>query len=311
MANKLNGFLCQWRSFMMFFDGRPLPGPFTKLLQALSRIGWSVQKPPFVIDHEGLVHNILVTPRPLLRARLEHAWLRFVALAHRHRDTMRDITGIEPTLLHRDADSLTPVNAARLASLRAGAFIFGPQQAKFDVTQTGFCAQCQVPDDAEHQVSHCPRFSDIRQQHLWVCARWPMLPVSFTHHLLPPENPHMPLLRSLLHNLCDASGVFFCSGHGTGWQHLFTDGSCADPDGLGLALAAWGVIHAASICSARSLWPCSWFVTDGASGRALGGDLRRAMSTPATTPLHCMVGLPTCGGHGARDSDWHALEPLC
>ena len=154
MANKLNGFLCQWRSFMMFFDGRPLPGPFTKLLQALSRIGWSVQKPPFVIDHEGLVHNILVTPRPLLRARLEHAWLRFVALAHRHRDTMRDITGIEPTLLHRDADSLTPVNAARLASLRAGAFIFGPQQAKFDVTQTGFCAQCQVPDDAEHQVSH-------------------------------------------------------------------------------------------------------------------------------------------------------------
>ena len=246
MARKITGFVCQWRHFMMFLDGRSIPGPFSKLLQVLSRIGWFVQRPPLITDHEGLVYNLLEAPKSLLRRRLEHGWLRFVALAHRHRDTMRDLTGIEPSLLHVDSGSLTPVNAARLASLRAGAFIFGQQQAKFDLTQTGFCDLCQVVDDAEHQVCHCPRFAELRRPHLWVCSRWPHLPVSFTHHLLPPNNPHLPMLRSLLHHLGDNSGLFYSSGVGDGWQHLFTDGSCFDPDCPDLALAAWGVVHAAS-----------------------------------------------------------------
>ncbi|CAE7466734.1 unnamed protein product [Symbiodinium sp. CCMP2592] len=244
LAGKLSGFLCRWRQFMMFFDGRSLPGPFTKLLQVLSRIGWSVQRPPLVTDHEGLVLDLLAAPQLLLRHRLEHGWLQFVAFAHRHRDTMRDLSGIEPSLLHADIDSLTPVNAARLASLRAGAFIFGHQQAKFDVTQTGFCELCLVPDDAEHRVCSCPRFSDIRRSHEWVCEMWPRLPISFTHHLLPPANPHLSRVRSQLHNLVDDSGVFFCEGFGIGWQHLFTDGSCSDPGSPDLALAAWGVVHA-------------------------------------------------------------------
>ncbi|CAE7194447.1 DHX57, partial [Symbiodinium microadriaticum] len=246
MAQKINGFVCLWRSFMTFFDGRQLPGPFTKLLHVLSQIGWSIQRPPLVVDHDGLVHSLLVAPKALLRNRLEHGWLRYVAHEHRHRHTMQDLTGIEPSLLHADDHSLTPVDAARLASLRAGAFIFGQQQAKFDLTQTGFCDHCQVPDDAHHQVCDCPRFAHIRRPYQWVCERWSALSMCFTHHLLPPLNPHMPLLRSLLHNLPDASGIFFSAGVGVGWQHLFTDGSCIDPGCSELALASWGVIHAAS-----------------------------------------------------------------
>ncbi|CAE7325636.1 unnamed protein product [Symbiodinium sp. CCMP2456] len=243
MACKLEGFLRMWREFMASYDGRALPGPFTKLVQVLSQVGWSIGSPPVAWDHEGLQHDLVCAPAAMLRRRLEHAWLRFVAFSHRHRATMGDLDGLDPSLLHADAKGLSALDTARQAALRSGAFIFDNVQARFDVTKSGLCELCGVEDDAEHRVCQCPKFQVVRAPHAWVCSRWHSLPTCMTHHLLPPDNPHLPGFRKLLQGLGDFSGSFACSGFGTGWQHLFTDGSCNASWSPDFSLAAWGVVH--------------------------------------------------------------------
>ena len=92
MAVKLPNFLSMWRSFMAAHDGRLLHGPLTKLVAVLGQIGWSVQTPPVVLDHEGLQHNFVSMPVALLYRLLEHAWLQHVARCHTHRKAMADFS---------------------------------------------------------------------------------------------------------------------------------------------------------------------------------------------------------------------------
>ena len=244
MAGKLPNFLSHWRSFAARYDGRQLHGPFTKLVQVFAQIGWSVQTPPVVMDHEGLLHNFLMLPLMLLRRLLEHAWLQYVASRHTHRAAMFDLKGLDPALLQADLSRLSALDNSRLATVRAGAFLFGHQHAHYDLRKDGLCPQCQQPDTVEHRVRFCPRYADLRKPHQWVCDAWPSFPRSLSHHLLPSANPHLPALRGMLQATADTTGVFFSSGFGDGWQHVFTDGSCLDFASPDLALAGWGLIHA-------------------------------------------------------------------
>ena len=244
IAGAQPGFLSKWRLFMQSFDGTLYQGPVSRLIRVLSQVGWSIQVPPFVCDHEGLVHDLLRIPGSLLHRLLEHAWLQYVATQHRHRRSMRDLLGIDPALLRSDASRLSALDAARLGSLRAGAFISGEQQAKFDLTQNGMCLTCQAPDTVRHQVCECPRYAQQRDGHAHVLQQWEQLPVALTHHLLPPANPHLPRLRALLAGLVDCTGRFHCSGSQSVWHHLFTDGSCDHSLHADFALAAWAVISA-------------------------------------------------------------------
>ena len=91
-----------WRSYMHQYEGRKLHALFTKLLSVLAQINWRVEFPPMIVDHDGLVWNVLAMPPEALRRRVEQAWLRFVGLAHNHRSTMKDLKGIDrrPSLLN-------------------------------------------------------------------------------------------------------------------------------------------------------------------------------------------------------------------
>ena len=244
MATKLPNFLASWRQYMNAHDGRALHGPFTKLVAVLSQISWSIVQPPMVIDHEGLYHNFVEMPGALLYRLLVHGWLQHVARCHTHRKQMADLQGLDPALLHADAKQLTALDTARYASVRAGAFLFGHQHSHYDLTQTGCCDSCGVPDTVEHRIRHCPKFSDLRRPYQWAVDRWDSLPKALTHHLLPSANPHLPVLRRCLHELADTTGVFFSSGFGLGWQHLFTDGACRGHLHNDFALAGWGLVHA-------------------------------------------------------------------
>ena len=244
IARARPGFLLKWRTFMRNYDGTLYQGPMSRLIRVLSQVGWSVQEPPLVCDHEGLLHNLLQIPGSLLHRLLEHAWLHHVAAQHRHRHSMRDLWGIDLALLRVDVQHLTALDTARLGSLRAGAFISGEQQARFDLAQTGLCQRCQVPDSVRHLVCECPRFEHQRAGHENVIHEWDRLPVALTHHLLPPANPFLPRLRALLKGLVDCTGWFSCSGTQSEWHHLFTDGSCDHSVHADFALAAWAVINA-------------------------------------------------------------------
>ncbi|CAE7902920.1 unnamed protein product [Symbiodinium necroappetens] len=225
-------------------DGRQLHGPLTKLVAVLAQVGWCILEPPQVLDHEGLQHNFVQMPMPLLRRLLEHAWLQYTARCHVHRKAMADLRGLDPALLRADTKRMSALDVARYASVRAGAFLFGHQHSQFDLTQTGLCEHCQVPDTVEHRICHCPLNRELRDGYQWAVDRWGTLPKSLTHHLLPAANPFLPALRRCLHQIVDTTGVFFCSGFGLGWQQLFTDGACTQHVHPDFALAGWGLVHA-------------------------------------------------------------------
>ena len=235
-----------WQSFMAAFDGRLLHGPFSKLLSVLSEIGWRINGPPIVADEEGLEHNLLQVPEGLLKRLATRAWLRHVAQAHRHRKTMADLVGLDVMLLQADAHRLSPVDLARVSALRSGAFVFGACHAKFDLTKSGLCVHCHVPDDHEHRVCHCPVYSAERAPFSWVCEIWHSLPKCLSHHLLPPENPFLTEIRACLQGLADWTCAYASLSCSEDVQHLFTDGSCIFADWSELALAGWGLVNASS-----------------------------------------------------------------
>ena len=235
-----------WQSFMVRFDGCLYPGPFSKLLSVLHELQWRVGMPPFFFDEEGLQHNLLVIPTPALRALAERAWLQAVALAHRSRGDMVDLLGLDVSLVRLAAKSLCPRAAARVAALQSGALMFGEAQSRFDMTKSGLCPTCRVPDTKAHRLCVCVRFAAQRRPHQVIIDLWPHLPRCLTHHLLPPANVHAAQLRSLLHLLPDHTSTFLSPPSMTARQHLFTDGACAQFCSSELALAAWGVVNASS-----------------------------------------------------------------
>ncbi|CAE6966038.1 aquIMA [Symbiodinium sp. CCMP2592] len=139
LAVKDSRVLPLWTVFAANFQGQLLHGPFSKLFQVLGQIGWRIDHPPFVTDHDGLVHNVLEIPTSLLRQLCEQAWLNYVATQHRHRHTMLDLLGIDNALLQEDSGRLNALDSARLAALRSGAFMFGASQMRFDRAQDGLC----------------------------------------------------------------------------------------------------------------------------------------------------------------------------
>ena len=233
-----------WMDFMSNFQGNLQHGPFSKLLQVLGRVGWSIGTPPCIFDHTGIQHDLLHMPRALLRLLCEEAWLHHVATHHRHRSTMHDLNGLDRSLLHADMSRLGPLDQSRVAALRSGAFMFDACHARYDNSLDGLCHRCRVLDDHEHRARHCPRFAAAREPFQWVCDAWHALPCCLTHHLLPPSNPYLVKLRSCLLAQPDHSAQFASTACTGGSQHLFCDGSCFFSKDPTLALASWSSVNA-------------------------------------------------------------------
>ena len=246
MCHKQPRLVDQWRMFQYQFDGHYHQGPFSKLVQTFSQLGWSLAQIPFFSDEEGLRHDLLGMPSNLLVKILDRSWLAYVAVCHRHRQTMRDMHGIEPSLAMLDHDKLSAIDQSRVGAIQSGAFLCADSHSRFDRSQSGLCPQCAVADSVHHRLVECPRFQAARSRASWVVDLWPVLPVCLTHHLLPPACPVLRALRSRLHGMHQS--VHFQNVHCEvgQTQHLFTDGSCLFTETPDYALAAWAVIHANS-----------------------------------------------------------------
>ena len=233
-----------WRAFMSEYDGHLFHGPFSKLIQVLAQIGWRVGQPPCILDDRGVPHCLVSVPLPLLRRLLEQSWLNHVARSHLHRSTMADLRSLDRPLAKLDHARMNALDLSRMAAIQSGAFLFSHHHAKFDLTQTGLCSLCQVPDDVQHRVCHCPKYRAARAPHQWAVDLWPVLPVCLTHHLLPLANPFLMDFAALLRCQSDCTAWFSSLEFRSGRQCLFSDGSCSWADVPELALASWGLIHA-------------------------------------------------------------------
>ena len=243
LSRKQPSLVAMWRAFMANFDGRLYPGPFSKLLEVFSQLGWRVEVPPRVTDHRGFSHDLLAMPVALLRRIAEAAWLNHVGLKASTRPSMQGAGDLDVQATRRLEAGLSEVDCLRLGSLRSGAHLSPAQQCKFDASQSGVCPHCHVPDTMEHRVRSCPVFAFARLGHDAACDQWASLQPCLANHLLFPANPFAPKLQRLLDALPDLSGDFMPVRLKAGAQDLFTDGSCFSADVSDLALAAWGVVH--------------------------------------------------------------------
>ena len=158
---------------MASFNGDLFQGPFSQVLRFFSDVHWRVLVPPIFEDHEGLRHDLLQIPMAMLRDVAERGWLNFVARQHNHRQTMKDLEGIEASLVSLDAAQMSALDTARLAAIQSGSFLAGASHAHYDASQDGLCPHCHVPDDVEHRLRHCPQYEAARDQDAWVLQQLP------------------------------------------------------------------------------------------------------------------------------------------
>jgi len=242
MLLKSMDLLPMWHAWFLRFDGHFLPGPFSRLLQCLSTIGWSIQQPPMVLDHEGHTWNLMLMDCKTLRFLLEDAWLQQVAYQAKHK-TMEGLNGIDGFLTRLDCHNMNPLERSRLSALHSGAFMTNYEHAKFDAEKTPMCTMCSCEDDRQHWL-RCPRFRRLRDD----IPNWQpdnlQLPPCTLNHLLAPRQPCLVQWRDTLYRLQKGTFSFQVFPPKNGFHHLFLDGSCYNAKYHMLNLASWAVVNA-------------------------------------------------------------------
>lgn len=233
----------QWVSFMDHFDGTMFSGPLSKLLEQCELIRWTVRSPPYVEDHDGCRHNLLTMPRTLLRSLLLDAWRQRLATEVQHRDDFAGLQGLQwPPSRHEQR--LDAISAARVNSLREGAFVTGMAHGKFDLVKGSLCPTCGQPDTWTHRALHCIQTVTLRQRHAEVVRLWTQVPRALSEHLLPCRNRFEVLRKKLLLSQVDMGSRFCLNAFPIGQHDLFSDGSCSQPATPCLSRASWAVVSA-------------------------------------------------------------------
>lgn len=222
MLRKSSDLLILWRIRMTGFTGKLLPGPFSRLIQCLSLVGWSVLEPPFILDHEQRRWNLMDIDGKSLRAVLEDAWLQYMSSCVR-RQTMHDFQGCDGYLTLLDSSRLPSLQRALLSALHCGAFMTSLEHSKYDPEQPPFCSHCGCEDDRAHWLQ-CPRFEHLRTQIPGWHLELETLPRCTLHHLLVPRSSTAVAWRSELWQLEDRTTLFCFEPPPKMVNHLFMDG---------------------------------------------------------------------------------------
>ena len=242
LARKSTDFLPLWQLWHTQFNGKLLPGPFTKLISCLNQVGWHIMTPPFVIDHDHYQWHLLHVDDKTLQDRLQDAWCQYVAATTKHK-TMHDLHGMELSLTMWQTKKLLPLERALLSALQCGAFISDSEQSKFDKEKSKLCSLCECADDRAHWLV-CPRFRALRM----TIDDWQPdnveLPLCVIHHLLVPRLQPLTEWRGKMVEIPDETQTFCFTPPKSGLSHLFTDGACTQHTYKCLSYAAWGVLSA-------------------------------------------------------------------
>ena len=242
MLTKCPDLLPMWTIWSDHYAGHLKPGPFSRLHQCLEMIGWSVQTPPWIQDHEGHQWNLQLTDHKTMDHQLEDAWLQYVATQAKHK-SMHGLQGIDGFLTKLDCAHMSTLDRARLSALHSGAFMSASEKAKYDPEHLAFCTSCSCEDDRAHWLV-CPRYQHVRD----AIQDWQPdnveLPCCTRQHLLVPRLEFMVQWRRLLCQPEEDSNVFLVSPPREGLQHLFLDGSCSNDKYPMLNLASFSIINA-------------------------------------------------------------------
>ena len=138
MLRKSPDLLVMWRIRMNGFDGKLLPGPFSRMLPLLAGVGCMITEPPFIMDHEQCTWNLMTLDGKTLQAILADAWLQYAGTTIQ-RHSMTGLLRIDGylTLLH--AQRLPSLQRTLLSALHSGAFMTSAEHSRYDEEKIPFC----------------------------------------------------------------------------------------------------------------------------------------------------------------------------
>ena len=214
------------------------------LVDRLHCLGFSFGSSGHVADRFGSF-DLLKSNFAEITVRVQLQWQSFVASELRHRLTFQGLEGVNVVAVRKALDALSPDVAALMRLGLCGGFFTENPRAHFE-DNAGVCKWCGQPDSLYHRFWVCQQHVDLRSQlaptvlpivsslpsalvlHAW--AVHPATVFQWTHMLC-----QIPLDLPRLRVPLDPSG----------WNHVFTDGSCYFQAVADLRIAAWSACLAA------------------------------------------------------------------
>ena len=245
LMDKLPDLRQLWMIFHARFDGRMFDGPFSKLADLFSLLGWHIITPPRLQTHEALEIDFFQIDNAALVTLVQDGWLRYVANHVNKRKSLNGLDSIDLYLSTIGDNQLEPHRLAQIKAIQEGAFIAPGQQAKYDGKKQAMCPQCNVPELQTHWL-FCPQYIDIRQRLDISLDELQGVPDFALQHLLAPVSPLVAEIHRKLLQIPDAFEFWSTPSTQDQVQHLFTDGSKTDQIFPHTEVASWGVINSST-----------------------------------------------------------------
>ena len=229
----------------------PPTAPGVILLHRIQKLGLVIHPDGRWEDRIGLFHPATVNYTELCQ-RLQWQWTSMVAALVGSRKDFAGLSCVDTTATRQYLASRPKDDQAYLRLSLAGGLFTQDAHSHWN-EQGGGCKWCGQPDSLQHRYFECPQTLDLRTQCAPdVCRLRHLLPdamVLRSWAILPPT--HVTWLR-LLDSVPSAVPSLGCALSLTGWNEVFTDGSCLWQACPSYRVAAWGAVLA---------WPssCSWF----------------------------------------------------
>ena len=212
------------------------------LLTRVQTLGWHVDRMMFVDDFGSFsLFDVAIDD---LVWRMQWAWLKVVAANVQHRPGLKDLHLIDPIKTRLWLQKLPPCDRACFRKILNGAHITQDGKHYCQESEVDTCPYCSCSDSRFHRFWQCDAFAGCRHmvdQDLWDAL--PSLPecvVAYGWSLRP--STFEDWFSSLA--AIDVGVVPPVAVRPSDVLHLFTDGSCFNPQYPDARFAAWAIVVA-------------------------------------------------------------------
>ena len=229
-----------WRASCSGTNTTRSHGPFHKLRDLCSLVGWTLDGTFHLRLPEGITVNILEYPVEGLRQLALHHWQQWISTQACQRRDLSDLVRYDPSHIAAVDSHLEAAQRETLNLVRDGTFFTGDYIGKFS-NQQGLCPLCEVEDSREHRYLFCAKYSELRASYPELLDGAPTLSSALVLHGIPGRNPYHEVYWQALQALAWIPIEFRQTPPPNGVWHVFTDGSGHQGIHQEIALAAWAI----------------------------------------------------------------------
>eukprot|EP00438_Fugacium_kawagutii_P034754 Skav221193 [mRNA] locus=scaffold3557:101113:110462:+ [translate_table: standard] len=232
-------------------DLDPIPtSPVAITLHCVQELGFTVLPSGELQDAFGPFHPSLINFHEL-ELRVQFAWHRVVAEQVSHRQDLVHMDAVD-TATTRAAVFALPSDQQTLIRLSLCGGLFTQDAHQHWNDTDGVCQWCGAQDSLRHRYYDCPQTADMRNSLApQVLKHFDHLPSFLTLRGWAWQPPTTQAWRHMLLSLPAEVPPLYRSFVSSGWNHVFTDGSCYNQHLPSQRFAAWGAVLA---CPCDSGW---------------------------------------------------------